>query len=325
MHLLWVTGLLGAWFVLCLPSVLAAQEHWSETAMAAKAAREACHYDEATALYFQALKEAESFGEDDPRLTATLRDLADCLTQHDKNYVLAEQLLKREQRILRRLGPDFRGLVAGMDLLGRVYYNQGKYKDAEQLYQDALKICPEVGGPTNRNWRQEMLAHLGQCYQGDCKYDLAEHYLKGALAAAQAKNAGAKSLYWPCRNLARLYYDMHRYDDSLFYLNHCLAVSGPNSYNFLQLGEIYAAQEKDKEALKYFRQAAVLARQDTNGADDLLQALYPSLAKQELALGNHAEAAAAASEALTMAKRRKETALVKEISDFLATNNRQIH
>jgi tetratricopeptide (TPR) repeat protein len=333
-YLLWMTGFLGSWFVVCVPSVLALQEHWAETAMAAKAALESQRYDQAQILYFQALKEAETFGEDDPRLTATLRDTADCLTQHSKNYVLAEQLLKREQRILRRLGSDFPGLVAGMDLLGRLYYKQGNYKDAEKMFQDALTLSPESGaggGATNRDWRQEMLPRLGLCYQRDGKYDQAERCLRSALAAAEAKNEGVAGLYYPCRNLASLYYDMHRYDNSIFYFKRCLALSerNPNweGYNdaesqaLMRIGEIYSAQKKDKEALNCFRQASVFARRDPNCAETLLHTLYPSLAKQELGAGNYSESRSAASEALTIAQRRRETALVKQISNFLATNN----
>ncbi len=331
-YLLLMPGLLSAWFVFCVPSVLAGQEHWAETAMAAKAALESKRYDEAQILYFQALKEAETFGEDDPRLTATLRDTADCLTQHTHKYALAEQLLKREQRILRRLGPDFPGLIAGMDLLGRLYYNQAKYQDAEKMFQDALKLSPDGGGGiTNRDWRQEMQTRLGLCYQGEGKYDQAERCLQSALLAAEAKHEGMAGLYYPCRNLANLYNEMHSYDNSIFYFNRCLALSDSNpnweGYNdaksqaLISIGGIYAAQKKGKEALKYFRQAIVFARRDPDGADTLLHTLYPSLAKQELAFGNLSQSRAAASEALTIAQRKKETALVKEISNFLATNN----
>jgi len=331
-HQLLMIGLLGGCFGACVPSAPAAQEHWAETAMAAKGAREAWHYEEAIRLYFEALKEAETFGEDDPRLTATLRDLADCLTQTTKKYALAEELLKREQRIMRRLGPDFPGLVAGMDLLGRAYYNQGNYKEAEKTYLNAIKIAPEVGGGAhNFDWRKEVVARLGLCYQSEGKYDQAEQCFRSGLAAAQAKN-DVIDLYWACRALAMLYYATHRYNDAILYFNHCIALNtkSPNWEDLLCLSEIYTAQKKDQEALKYVRQAAVSARRDLNdggnyGGNDaphnLMHTLYPYLAQHELAAGNYSASRAAAKEALTIAQSRKETALVKEIGNFLATDN----
>ncbi len=320
--------LFGSGLIITMPPALAQKEQWAETAMAAKGAIEEHLYDKATSLYSQALKVAETFGEDDPRLTATLRDTADCLMQYSHNYALAEQMLKREQRIMLRLGPDFPGLVAGKDLLGRAQYGQGKYKEAEESFQEAIKISPEAGGFNDRDWRQEILPRLGRCYQAEGNYEQAEGCFKTQLASAMAKHAGVQSLYYPYRNLANYYFETQNYDKAVFLFKRCLAIlqNSPNwqdnhngqSQDLLVIGAIYSAQKKDEEAIKYFRQAAHEARQDPNAAETLFQALYPNLAKLELARGNKSASQAAANEALAIAKRLGYTVQILEINKFLS-------
>ncbi len=93
---------LGLW-----PMVAAsAQEtRWDSIMADAVKAYQQADYAEAEKLLLAALKEAESFGEQDPRLAASLNNLA------------------------------------------LLYYNQGKYAQAEPLYQRALAIDEKALGP----------------------------------------------------------------------------------------------------------------------------------------------------------------------------------
>src|SRR6516225_9683117 len=81
----------------CLPG-LAAPPSWEELMSRGYEARKDYRWDEADRLLEAALKKAEQFGEQDPRLTASIRELADvCFAQ--KKFVRAASLYKRELKI----------------------------------------------------------------------------------------------------------------------------------------------------------------------------------------------------------------------------------
>jgi tetratricopeptide (TPR) repeat protein len=111
----------------------------------------------AESLCQQALTIAEQqFGSEDPRLCHRLNDLADCYCKQGK-YTLAEPLYQRalaidegvalqpeqwfghrpNERILRILSLD---VANALNRLAHLYSKQGKYAEAELLYQRALPI-----------------------------------------------------------------------------------------------------------------------------------------------------------------------------------------
>ena len=93
--------------VLCLASFAAARAtQWDSYMDAANEAYLRGRYDEAKKLLLAARKEAEKFGEEDPRLATSLNDLAEV---HHKqgNYAEAEPLLRRSLTIRENaLGPE---------------------------------------------------------------------------------------------------------------------------------------------------------------------------------------------------------------------------
>ncbi len=104
-------------------------------------------YAEAEKQWSAALKEAEGFGPQDPRLATSLNDLAGLY--HDQGrYAEAEPLYKRSQAIWEKtLGPDHPDVAASLNNLALLYYNQGRYAEAEPLNKRALAIVEKALGP----------------------------------------------------------------------------------------------------------------------------------------------------------------------------------
>ncbi len=310
--------------VFCLPTVLA-QERWAETAKAAKAAYNEAKFAQAEKLYQQALECAETFGEGDIRLTASLRNLATCLMGQTNKSDEIVRLLLREQKIMSSLGEDFPGRLDGMVLLGRAYYHANKNEEAEKCFARALSLCGPVssGRASNVDWREIILPMLGKCYMAQGKYNEAEVFLKRALAILDGQGRRDQSTFYVCRDLGETCYQLHRYDESEAYLKRCLQVSdldlGTNTAVktavYTRLGENYHAQGKSEEALRYLGMAVALGGSKN---DYVMESLFPHIAQIELAQGHYRQCLAAASKALKMAE-GKYPVLAAEIRAFQAT------
>ncbi len=311
--------------VFCPPTVFA-EESWVETIKAAKAAFEEGRNAQAEKLYYQALKCAETFGEGDLRLTASLRNLADFLTERTNRPDESVRLLLREQKILSRLGEDFPGRIDGMVLLGRAYCHANKNEEAEKYFKRALALCGPVtaGGVSNLDWRQDIFRRLSKCYMAQGKYNEAEGCLKILLEKLDGQGRRDQSTFYVCQDLGETYYQLHRYDESEAYLKRCLQVSdldlGSSAADektavYARLGENYHAQGKSEEALRYLRMAVALGSK----SDYVMESLFPHIAKLELAQGHYRQCQAAAMEALKMAEQRNYAAAAAEIRAFQAT------
>ncbi len=119
-----------------------------ETHMAAGAkAYQQGNYPEAEKQFAAAVKEAEQFGPEDPRLTTTFNNLA-VLYKAQGRYAEAEPLYKRSLAIREKaLGPEHRKLALAFNNLATLYQAQGKYANAEPLYKRALAIWEKALGP----------------------------------------------------------------------------------------------------------------------------------------------------------------------------------
>jgi tetratricopeptide (TPR) repeat protein len=97
-------------------------------------------YVEAEKLFKAALREAEKFGEQDPRFATSLNNLA-ALYQARGKYVEAEPLYKRSLAIREKvLGPDHPDVAASLNNLAVLYKTRGKYVEAEPRYERSLAI-----------------------------------------------------------------------------------------------------------------------------------------------------------------------------------------
>lgn len=122
---------------------------WEKASAKASEALQQGRYTEAETLWEAALKDAENFPPEDPRLVVSLKNLAQ-LYDDQKKAAEAEPLYQRllaiEEKIL---GPDHPDVATTLYGLAKLYQAQGKYAEAEPLYQRALAIRDGVLGPTH--------------------------------------------------------------------------------------------------------------------------------------------------------------------------------
>ena len=113
--------------MLLWPAFTAAQEtSWEKYNEAARRAYQQADYAEAEKLLKAALKEAENFGEQDPRLATSLGSLAELYGAQGK-YTEAEPLYQRALAIAEKaLGPEQPTVAAGVGSLAELYRVQGK-------------------------------------------------------------------------------------------------------------------------------------------------------------------------------------------------------
>ncbi len=97
-------------------------------------------------MFLAALKEAEKFGEQDPRLATSLNNMAE-LYRIRGEYAEAELLIQRALAIREKaLGPEHPYVAPSLNNLAALYRDQGKYAEAEPLYQRALAIREKALG-----------------------------------------------------------------------------------------------------------------------------------------------------------------------------------
>ena len=93
-----------------------------------------------------ALAEAEKFGPEDPRLAASLTDLAGFYHTRGR-FSEAEPLYRRALAIWEKSqGPEHLNVGNGLNNLAQLYMAQGRYPEAEPLLQRALTHPAKEGG-----------------------------------------------------------------------------------------------------------------------------------------------------------------------------------
>ena len=161
---------------------------WETSTAAGLEAYQQGRYGEAEKYLSAALKEAENFGPEDPRLATSLNNLAGIYVTQGK-YAEAEPLYKRSLAIL---GPEHPDVAASLNNLAVLYDNQGRYEEAEPLYQRALAVYEEALGPEHPN-TSHGLNNLAALYYSQRRYKEAEPRLN---------------------NLALLYYHQGHYEEA---------------------------------------------------------------------------------------------------------------
>ncbi len=121
-------------------TALAQVEQWQSHMDAGDQAYQQGNYAEAEKQLVGALKEAEGFGPQDPRLATSLNNLGLVYDAQGK-YTEAEPLYKRSLAIWEKaLGPEHPDVATSLNNLAELYRGQGKYADADPLYNRALAI-----------------------------------------------------------------------------------------------------------------------------------------------------------------------------------------
>ena len=145
----------------CVASLPAQDPAWDTQMEAGAAAFDAGRYVEAEQHLNAALKEAEQFGRDDPRLAASLL-LLGRVYRAQGNYAEAEPLLHRALAIQEKaLGPEHPDVATSLHHLALLYRDQGAYAGAEPLYKRALAITERALGPDHPKLATTLESYAG--------------------------------------------------------------------------------------------------------------------------------------------------------------------
>lgn len=113
---------------------------WQELVDSGNTAYKKRRIAQAEIYFLDALKVAESFGEDDPRLSLTLNNMAAIYHSQGK-YAMAEPLYQRSLEIKKRvLGEDHLEVATCLYNLAVLHSAKHRYAEAEPLFQQALAI-----------------------------------------------------------------------------------------------------------------------------------------------------------------------------------------
>ncbi len=187
---------------------------WNAYMRDGRSAYQRSDYPTATRQHELALKEAESFGAQDPRLARSLNDLA-FLYATQGRYVDAEPLFKRSLAIREKaLGPAHLDVAQGLNNLAGLYQAQGRYADAEPLYKRSLAIREKALGSGHPDVALG-LNNLAALYQAQGRIADAEPIYKRSIEIRE-KALGPEHLdvATSFNNLAELYRDQGRYADA---------------------------------------------------------------------------------------------------------------
>ena len=154
---------------------------WKYYKVAGEAAYQQGNYAEAERQFVAALKEAERFDREDPRLATSLNNLAAVYKAQGRDAE-AEPLYKHALAIDEKiLGPDHPSFARDLNNLAELYRIQGRYAKSEPLIKRSLAIL-EVAFGSDHPDLAFVLNNLALLYLAQSRYAEAEPLFKRALA-----------------------------------------------------------------------------------------------------------------------------------------------
>ncbi len=134
-------------------------------------------FEEAIGKTEAALKEAEDFGEQDPRFAKRLNNRA-AFYRAQGRYAEAGPLHKRALAIDENaLGPEHPSVATDLNNLAALYYAQGRFDEAEPLHERSLAINEKALGPAHPNVAAS-LNNLAELYCAQGRNEEAERLLR---------------------------------------------------------------------------------------------------------------------------------------------------
>lgn len=174
-----------------------------------------------------AIKEAEGFNKDDPRLAQTLYSLADIYYKLDR-YQEAEPYAKRAVELSNHIKEKPLHIMFIKRLLADIYYNLNRHQEAEPLYDDVLSFYANNKADHAIYQYSFTLQRIAENYSAQGKHKKAEIALKQAIKVQN---------------------DIQQLTPSI-----------PNAHTYaylpltlMMLGRTYRAQEQFKEAEEAFK------------------------------------------------------------------------
>ena len=163
-------------------------DQWESHMAAGEAAYRQGDYAEAESRFDAALKEAEAFGPEDPRLAMSLNNLAE-LYRAQGRYGEAEPLYRRSLAIWEKaLGPEHPDVATSLNNLALLYDAQGRYPEAEPLYRRALAIREKALGPEHPDMAQSLENYAGLLRATGREVEAAEMEARAKAIRAEGAN-----------------------------------------------------------------------------------------------------------------------------------------
>ncbi len=174
--------------------------------------------------------------------------------RHKKEFAKA---LKNAEKSL-SLKP---GDINTMLLLGNIYFELGKYKDAARVYSDALKLSPE---------NPSLLFNMGasMAKTGD-EFAAAEYFKKAGLSDSSGEIA-----YRAYSRLGIIYTERNQYDQAVDYLKKASALRPGDPVSRYNLGIAYLKQNRKNEALAELEKAEELGSKDSEMVEKIGEAYF---------------------------------------------------
>ncbi|HEU5380043.1 MAG TPA: toll/interleukin-1 receptor domain-containing protein [Ktedonobacteraceae bacterium] len=230
-------------------------------------------------------------------------------SEHDSYWLASEERWNES-----RSKPVLSDTELSLNNLAGLYKEQGKYEEAESLYQRVLAICEQKLGVTHSDTATS-LNNLAELYRVWGKYEEAEPLYKRSLEIYEQKLAVTRPNTATClNNLAELYRVWGKYEEaeplykrSLEIYEQKLGVTHPDTAICLNnLGLLYYTQGKHAEAEPLYQRALTICEQKLEATHPNTASVLGNLATLYRAQGKHAEAEPLYQRALTICEQKLE-------------------
>lgn len=233
-------------FLLLMPVFAATDSSWDATYSQGRADFEAGRYSEAATALTAALDLARAFPAGDVRLFKSAYTLG--LTYYMQGQpALAEPLYLQAQATAEGLGKDGRPLLGYvLEALGEMRMQQARWKESEQLLEQAIAVCTETHGPSHsctliaQRRLGELLTMQGRAAEAQHVFEQLVDTLRNSPTASPELLSGALT------NLASVYITQKRFEVAEPLLRESLAMGSRNSItaptladSLVDLGQLY--------------------------------------------------------------------------------------
>ena len=176
-----VVAVSAAFVALPSPADAADEATWNRYLDAGTAAYRKRDPDEATRQFEFALKEAEGFGDDDPRLATTLAWLAE-LYRVQRRFEESEKLIRRTIAMDEKYrGMDHPDLAMSLESLALLFHTQNRQREMEPVLKRVISIYEKALGPQHVRVASA-LNNLAALYRATGRLEEAEPLVSRALA-----------------------------------------------------------------------------------------------------------------------------------------------
>jgi tetratricopeptide (TPR) repeat protein len=159
---------------------VSALQTWEELEYAAEVSLARGNLQEAEANLLYALSLAEEFGQDDSRYVFTLEQLVEVTSQMKRLPVAEAYLTQVLHAKIRNLGGDNLEIAIVLNSLAGLKYNQGKFRECEELCERSLELHTDILGENDLE-TAAVAKNLAIVYHTQRKYSQAEPLYKLAL------------------------------------------------------------------------------------------------------------------------------------------------